>query len=327
MDKTNSSAFDPNHFIEQLFEGKKSFEDMADELWAYQKAHNPIMSEFVQKLGWKGQVSLPIEFFKAFPFKTGEFEAEAIFQSSGTSGQSPSQHFVKDLNLYERNVIQGFKEAFAYQPYKILALLPSYLERNNSSLVHMVKTWIDDFGLPSSGFYLYNFEELKKAIVEGREAGEPMILIGVSFALLDFAEQHPIQLPEDTLVIETGGMKGKKKELVREELHALLKKGLGVEHIYSEYGMTEMMSQAYLGKNGRFIPSSTLKVWTSDFHLQTIPSKLGVSGRLHLIDLANVHSCAFIATDDIGRVYEDGSFEVLGRIDTSEMRGCNLMYV
>jgi len=270
---------------------------------------------------------MPIEFFKAFDFTTGQFEAEAIFESSGTTGQQASRHHVKDLSLYERNVIHGFRQAFDPQAYKILALLPSYLERNNSSLVHMVKTWMDAFGLDGSGFYLYNFEELRQAIQEGASAGVPMILIGVSFALLDFAEESPLQLPPGTIVIETGGMKGRKKELIRSDLHAILKKGLGVDHIYSEYGMTEMMSQAYLGKDGTFYPSSTLKVWTSDFHLQTLLTKPGVSGRLHLIDLANVHSCAFIATDDIGRVYEDGSFEVLGRIDTSEMRGCNLMYV
>lgn len=320
-------TFDEKKFLDRLFGADPPFEQLASELWQHQSANNLGMKVFVEKLGWEGEVSIPIEFFKEMELKTGAFEGEAVFQSSGTTGQRRSQHFVKDLSLYERNVLHGFFHSFPRKNYKILALLPSYLERNNSSLVYMVQTWIKNFGLPGSGFYLYNFEELKRAIERGSKAKEPILIIGVSFALLDFVEKYPFQLPSDSLVIETGGMKGRKKEMIRSELHGHLKEGFGLSQIHSEYGMTEMLSQAYTRADGRFVPSPTLRAWTSDFHLQKIKSPAGKSGRLHLIDLANVHSCAFIATDDIGRVYEDGSFEVLGRIDTAEMRGCNLMYV
>jgi len=190
----------------------------------------------------------------------------------------------------------------------------------------MVKVWIDTFGLPGSGFYLYNFEELRKAIAEAMDAGERIILIGVAYALLDFVDEQKLQLPSDTLVFETGGMKGRKKEMIREELHQHLREGLGLDQIYSEYGMTELMSQAYTDVSGRFRTPPTLEVFVSDIHLNRLLQKPGISGRLHIIDLANIHTCAFIATDDIGRKYEDGSFEVLGRLDTSEMRGCSLMY-
>ena len=254
------------------------------------------------------------------------WDAKTIFESSGTTGQTPSRHFVRDTELYEKNVLDGFYHFFPKKKYRILALLPSYIERGNSSLVYMVKTWMDHFGTEGSGFYLDDFEALQNAIQAGNEAGESIILIGVSFALLDLAEKGTVQVPKGTIVIETGGMKGRRKELIRRELHETLKEGLGIDKIHSEYGMTELMSQAYTVESGRFRCASTMQVFVSDIHLNRLIEKPGVAGRLHIVDLANLHTCAFIATDDIGRMHEDGSFEVLGRLDSAEMRGCNLMY-
>lgn len=320
------NEFDLSHFIQKLIGGHFSFEEMAEEVWRYQVDRNTHIREFCKKLGTEARQSIPIEFFKHFEMKSGTWEAEQIFESSGTTGQTPSRHFVKDISLYNQINLQGFHHFFEQGDYKILALLPSYLERGGSSLVHMVKNWIDHFGLPASGFYLYNFGELRKAIYEAMDAGERIILIGVAYALLDFVEEEKIQLPPDTIVLETGGMKGRKKEMIRDELHSHLRIGLGLDRIYSEYGMTELMSQAYTDGSGRFRTPPTMEVFVSDIHLNRLIQKPGVSGRLHIIDLANVHSCAFIATEDIGRKYEDGSFEVLGRMDTAEIRGCSLMY-
>lgn len=296
------------------------------ELWASQYAHNPLLRQYASLLGTTEPVSLPIAFFKEAEVKTGQWIPQAIFESSRTSGQTPSQHFVRDLSLYDQNVLEGFFHFFPEKNYRILALLPSYLERSGSSLVHMVKVWMDHFGLPGSGFYLRDFDALRQAIFEAGEAGEDILLIGVSFALLDFAESQPITLPPGAIVMETGGMKGRREELIRSQLHERLCKGLGVDTIASEYGMTELLSQAYALENGRFRPSPTLEVRVSDLHLNRLTLAPGITGRLHFIDRANLHSCAFIATDDLGRIHEDGSFEVLGRIDYAELRGCNLMY-
>ncbi|MFK7924497.1 MAG: acyl transferase [Bacteroidia bacterium] len=320
--------FAVNDFSNRMFTGTTDFTQLRDELWAWQYANNPILREYADGISAQAPVSLPISFFKHFKVQTGDtWQAQTIFESSGTTGQEPSRHHVRDLRIYERSLLAGFYHRFAERSYRIFALLPSYLERQTSSLVYMTKHWIDSFGLPGSGFYLYNFEELQKGLIEAREAGEPILLIGVAFALLDFAERHPLELPADTIVIETGGMKGRKEEIVRTELHQILGKGLGVPQIHSEYGMTELLSQAYTREDGRFICPPWMKVFSTDIHLDTLLQPDGVSGRLHIVDLANIHSCAFIATDDIGKVYADGSFEVLGRLDTAEMRGCSLMYI
>ncbi|MEZ4772804.1 MAG: acyl transferase [Bacteroidia bacterium] len=319
------AAFDPEFYISRLFSSQRDFAGLEAELWAFQYRHNPVIHAFCRELGTNKQVSVPIGFFKHFEMKTGEWTPETNFYSSGTTGQIPSQHPVKDLSLYEKNSLEGFFSFFPRQPYRILGLLPSYLERSGSSLVHMVKTWIAAFGLPGSGFYLHDFESLRIALKESEAAGERILLIGVAYALLDFAEEMGIQLPPDAIVIETGGMKGRKEEIIREELHARLKAGFGLPHIYSEYGMTELLSQAYTDHTGRFRPAPTMRVYVSDIHLNRLIEPAGISGRLHIVDLANVYSCAFIATDDIGRIYPDGTFEVLGRLDTAEMRGCSLM--
>ncbi|MDX2249271.1 MAG: acyl transferase [Bacteroidia bacterium] len=317
--------FDPEIFFAQLYSETRDFNSLEADLWTFQYRHNPAIQAFCKELGTDQPVSVPIGFFKHFEMKTGEWMPETNFFSSGTTGQIPSRHPVKDISLYEKNSIEGFFAFFPRQRYRIMGLLPSYLERSGSSLVHMVKTWIEVFGLPGSGFYLHDFDSLRKTLEESAALGERILLIGVAYALLDFAEEKPIQLPPDSIVIETGGMKGRKEEMIREELHTRLQAGLGLKRIYSEYGMTELMSQAYTDITGRFRPAPTMRVYVSDIHLNRLIEPVGVSGRLHIVDLANVYSCAFIATDDIGKMYPDGTFEVLGRLDTAEMRGCSLM--
>ncbi len=320
-------SFSADTFIQRLFGANPDFESLSNELWQYQRVQNPIMRRFLDLLGTEEKTFMPISFFKEHDMKCGgDWSPVATFESSGTTGQIPSRHHILDMNIYRQAALEGFFHFFERKSYRILALLPSYLERGNSSLVQMVKLWIDEFGLPGSGFYLYNFEALEQAISEAADAGEPILLIGVAFALLDFAEQNTTPLPPDTIVLETGGMKGRKEEIIRDELHQLLTKGLKINQIGSEYGMTELLSQMYAKSAGRFFAPPWAKVVISDIHLSSLPKAIGQSGRINLIDLANVHSCAFISTDDIGRMYPDGSFEVLGRLDDSEMRGCSLMY-
>ncbi|MEZ4826910.1 MAG: acyl transferase [Bacteroidia bacterium] len=322
---TSRRQFDPEDFFRRIHQPGASFQELEAALWEYQFQNNPVVSAFCRELETTGPVSVPIGFFKHFHMKTGDWEPQVLFSSSGTTGQAPSLHPVRDLTLYDKNCLEGFFRFFPRQQYRVLGLLPSYLERTGSSLVHMVKTWIEAFGLPGSGFYLYDFDALRQSVREAMVAGEPVLLIGVAYALLDFAEETDFSFPPDTIVIETGGMKGRKEEITREELHHRIGKGLGLSHIYSEYGMTELMSQAYTDHTGRFRPASTMRVYVSDIHLNRLIEPPGISGRLHIVDLANIHSCAFIATDDIGRMHEDGTFEVLGRLDTAEMRGCSLM--
>lgn len=268
---------------------------------------------------------MPIEFFKQFAIKTGNWQEEFVFESSGTTGQTTSKHFIRDLDWYRQVSLHGFYHFFPKKQYKILSLLPSYLERSTSSLVQMVRFWMAAFGTPDSGFFLHNFEDLAAAIRQSE--GEDLLLIGVAFALIDFADYFAAPLPPNTLVLETGGMKGRKKEWQRAELHAYLCQKFGLPYICSEYGMTELLSQAYALENGRFQAPPWLKVHISDLHLPAKAQPIGKVGRINLIDLANLDSCAFISTDDLGRMHEDGSFEVIGRIANSELRGCNLMYL
>lgn len=314
-----------SNWQKKLFSTHSDYNALAQVAWQHQYSQNAVCQRFADALQTQEAPFLPIECFKHFDLKAGEWQEEAIFESSGTTGQQPSRHFVRDLALYKRIAIEGFFRFFPKKEYKILALLPSYLERGNSSLVQMVRFWIESFGLPNSGFYLHNFEELAKAIYETE--GEPILLIGVAYALLDFAEYFDGNMPPHTLVMETGGMKGRKAELTREELHTELQQGLGVSHIYSEYGMTELMSQAYFLQDKRFHAPPWLKIVISDIHLPTQTVPIGTTGRINVIDLGNIHTCSFISTDDLGKMHPDGSFEVLGRIDYAEMRGCNLMYI
>jgi hypothetical protein len=318
---------DLNAYLRRLEHLEAPDEALIRWLWDYQRSCNPVLREYAERLGVEGPVSLPVAFFKHFPLQSGVWEPELAFESSGTTGQTPSRHLIRDAQLYARTTLQGFFRFFPRHPRRILALLPSYLERGQSSLVQMVKDWMDAFGLPGSGFYLYNTELLRQSVAEAADAGEPVLLIGVAYALLDLVEERAMPLPPGAMVLETGGMKGRREELTREELHARLRAGLGVAHVYSEYGMTELMSQAYLLPGGRFHPAPTMRIRISDIHLDRLDQPPGITGRIHVTDLANVHSCAFIATDDLGRLYPDGSFDVLGRLDTAELRGCNLMYV
>lgn len=268
---------------------------------------------------------LPISFFKSHEILSSSTPVEIVFSSSGTTGMVQSRHLVTDLSLYE----QSFNSAFElfYGPIKdscLLALLPSYLERDGSSLIYMVDALLKQSNHSDSGYFLYNHDELNHKLQKLRSAGQKTILIGVTYALLDFIEHYKIDFP-DLIVMETGGMKGKRKEMVREELHSLLQEGFGVNSIHSEYGMTELLSQAYSYGNGLFNCPPWMKVCLRDTNDPLSPSPNNKTGGINIIDLANINSCSFIATQDLGRLFPDGSFEVLGRFDNADIRGCNLL--
>ena len=266
---------------------------------------------------------LPIEFFKSQKILSSDKTVEATFSSSGTSGQSTSKHYVSDISIYEESFLSAFKHFYGLvEDYRILALLPSYLEREGSSLVYMCDQLITKSKHPQSGFYLNNLDQLKKILQS--KTDKKTLLIGVSYALLDLVEKGPISL-ENTIVMETGGMKGKRKEMIREELHQKLKDGFGLQKIHSEYGMTELLSQAYSKGNGIFETPDWMRVIarSSDDPLSILGN--GITGGLNIIDLANINSCAFVATQDLGKTLGNNKFEVLGRFDNSDVRGCNLL--
>lgn len=267
---------------------------------------------------------LPIEFFKTHKVLNGNF-FDTVFSSSGTTGDSVSRHYVKDLSIYRESFSKCF-EIFYGKPsdYCILALLPSYSERKDSSLIFMVNDLIEKSGNPGSGYYLNNLEELAKKMEENEAQGIKTLLIGVSYALFDLVEQHWFKL-NNTIVMETGGMKGRRKEMIREELHEILKKGFGVEAIHSEYGMTELLSQAYSKGNGIYKTPPWLRILIRDVNDPRSVLSYAQTGGINIIDLANIYSCPFIATSDLGKLHEDNTFEVLGRFDNSDIRGCNLM--
>ena len=267
---------------------------------------------------------LPISFFKTHALQSTGFKAEAVFESSGTTQAVPSRHYVKDLLLYKESFIRGFEKFYGpLSEWCIIGLLPSYLERKGSSLVLMVEELVRLSGKKESGLYLNEFDELA-LLLQGLEArGQATCLIGVTFALLDFAAAHPMQL-NHTILMETGGMKGRGKELTRPELHQLLRNQLGPGAIHSEYGMTELLSQAYSGGEGIFHPVPWMKVLVRDED-DPMAIRTEGSGILNIIDLANRYSCSFISTDDVGKVNPDGSFEVFGRMDNSDIRGCSLL--
>lgn len=268
---------------------------------------------------------LPIQFFKSHTILTEGKESSIIFSSSGTTGSITSKHHVADLKLYEDSFRHAFAKAYGDpKDYVILALLPSYLEREGSSLIYMVDDLIKSSKHPDSGFYLNNHKELAEKLKSLDQSGQKVLLIGVSFALLDLVEQFSFDL-KNTIIMETGGMKGRRKELIREELHHILCKGFGVATIHSEYGMTELLSQGYSKGNGIFTTPPWMKVYTRDTDDALTLLDGYKSGGLNIIDLANTYSCPFIATQDLGRVFKDGSFTVIGRFDNSDIRGCNLM--
>ncbi|MFA6150098.1 MAG: acyl transferase [Chitinophagaceae bacterium] len=270
---------------------------------------------------------LPISFFKSHKVKSFRGNVESvIFDSSGTSGMIPSRHYVLDEQLYDSVSLNGFEQYYGEsKDWVILALLPSYLERKTSSLVHMANMLMKKSGNPDGGFYLNEFEELSRKIKSLQSERRKILLLGVTFALLDFAEAYPMDLSGVT-VMETGGMKGRKEEWTREQVHQFLKEKWNLKTVHAEYGMTELLSQAYAKENGLFKPIHTMRALVRDVQ-DPLETKTSGSGVLNIIDLANVHSCSFIATEDMGKVNADGTFEVLGRMDFAALRGCSLMAV
>ena len=271
---------------------------------------------------------LPIEFFKKFKVLSTSQPVHKIFESSGTTGQVTSKHHITDIDLYVQNFSQIFESQYGdIQDYAILALLPSYLERKGSSLVYMVNKLINKTEDSDSGFFLGNLKDLKHKLENLESKKQQTLLIGVSFALLDFIEQYPMKL-KHTIVMETGGMKGRRKEITREELHKTLSKGFGVEHIHSEYGMTELLSQAYSKGQGIFNLPQTMDVLIRDPEDPlNIFKKYNKTGGINIIDLANINSCAFIATQDLGQKVKKNQVKILGRFDNSDIRGCSLLTI
>ena len=270
---------------------------------------------------------LPVEFFKSRSVLSSTKEIQKVFSSSGTTGKGISKHFVTNLIWYQRSCYKGFEHFYGnIEHYTVLALLPSYLERTGSSLVYMVDNLIRKSKKPESGFYLNNLGKLSRTIKQLDKKGEKVLLIGVTFALLDLIAKEQFQL-RNTIVMETGGMKGQRKEITREELHQILKQGFGVSEIHSEYGMTELLSQGYSKGNGDFECPPWMKVLVRDIEDPLSILKYQKTGGLNVIDLANYHSCAFIATQDLGKSTKYRGFKVLGRFDHSDVRGCNLMVI
>jgi phenylacetate-coenzyme A ligase PaaK-like adenylate-forming protein len=268
---------------------------------------------------------LPIEFFKSKKIISSLEEVQEVFTSSGTTGSVTSKHYVSDIEFYKESYLKGFAHFYGnIEDYAVLALLPNYLERKGSSLVYMVADLIQRSKNKKSGFYLNNIEELAKKLIKIDQKGQKTLLIGVSFALMDLIEKCQFEL-KNTIIMETGGMKGRRKELVRNELHALLQQGFGVKNIHSEYGMTELLSQGYSNGNGVFETPPWMKVITRDPEDALSIQKNGKTGGINIIDLANYNSCAFIATQDLGKVHQNGTFEIIGRFDNSDIRGCNLL--
>lgn len=320
---------------EQVFSisNNAQFNATALQVFRHQAANCAVYAKFIEglkvdatKVKRVEQIPfLPVEFFKSHPVASNNNDIEVTFSSSGTTGITTSRHLVTDVSWY----VESFRRAFRLfygdiENYTLLALLPSYLEREGSSLIYMADDLIKQSHNPDSGFYLYNYEELYHQLKKQQQAKKPTLLIGVTFALLDFVEQHPINFPE-LIVIETGGMKGKRKEMIREELHETLCRGFGVDTIHSEYGMTELLSQAYSSGNGIFNTPPWMRIITRDTNDPISLISYGKTGGVNIIDLANVNSCSFIATQDLGKVYTDGSFEILGRFDNADIRGCNLL--
>jgi phenylacetate-coenzyme A ligase PaaK-like adenylate-forming protein len=267
---------------------------------------------------------LPVSFFKSHEVVTGHFTPEVTFESSGTTGSVNSKHLVKNVGLYKESFIKGFHHFYGDpKEWCIIGLLPSYLERQGSSLIMMVEDLIALTNHQDSGFYLYEFEKLSHVLQKLEARKQKTLLIGVTFALLDFADQFPMEL-RYTTIMETGGMKGRRQEMVREEMHAHFQKQLGVSSVHSEYGMTELLSQGYSFGEGIFNTVPWMKVLLRDEDDPLLIIEKG-RGLINVIDLANIYSCSFIATDDVGKIYDNGSFEVLGRRDNSDIRGCSLM--
>jgi len=309
------------------------FNEIALSLFRYQYKNNKIYSRFVDALGVSEskvyhpeQIPfLPVSFFKTHKIVTGDFAEELVFESSGTTGMETSKHYVFDAGLYQQSFTRGLELFYGdLSQYAVFALLPSYLERKNSSLVYMVEKILQQSNQRIGGFFLNELSALKQQLIEAQQRGLKIMLFGVTFALLDMAENFPVEIP-DAVIIETGGMKGRRKELTRMELHEKLCKAFGVEKIHSEYGMTELLSQAWSKGDGIFKCPPWMKIMIADTNDPLSYLETGRTGGINIIDLANFHSCSFIATQDLGRVFDDGTFEVLGRFDNSDIRGCSLL--
>jgi phenylacetate-coenzyme A ligase PaaK-like adenylate-forming protein len=333
----NSSVKNIIPLLNLLSVTQQNFEETALAVFNFQYLQNPVYNQFCKALHIEpAKVNtinkipfLPIAFFKTHIVTTTQFEAAALFESSGTTQTINSKHLVKDIALYEQSFSAAFRLFYGDpKDWCIIALLPSYLERKNSSLVMMADKLIEQSGHAQSGFYLNELEKLHKTLLQLEKQQQKTLLIGVTFALLDFAEQYPIQL-QYTTIMETGGMKGRREELTRPEVHDILCASFNVTKIHSEYGMTELLSQAYSKGDGIFNCPPWMKIVLREeddpLSVQPPNDSKTISGAINVIDLANVYSCSFIATDDAGKLYTDESFEVLGRLDNSDIRGCSLL--
>lgn len=324
-----------NSLVSKIFHISCSneFENLALELFHYQSAKNIIYKQYIDLLGINPKSisclddipCLPVSVFKTHKVLTSDEPVKIVFKSSGTAVNIPSNHYLTDIDLYKTSFLKCFN-LFYGKPdnYCILALLPSYLERGDSALVYMAEQLIKETKHPQSGFYLNNIDKLAIMLKELEKNNQAVLLLGVSFALIDLAENHNLKL-NNTIVMETGGMKGRRKEIVREELHSTLRAGLGVENIHSEYGMTELLSQAYSKSDGRFDCPPWMKIMIRDAYDPFTYLDKGRTGGVNIIDLANIDSCAFLETSDLGKILPCGQFEILGRFDNSDARGCNLL--
>ncbi len=311
----------------------ENFESTAIRVFKHQAEKIPIYKAFVEQLGIRpldvkrvNQIPfLPISFFKTHRLAANDTKEAIVFTSSGTTGKQTSKHFVSDLSIYKTSYNKGFEYFYGnITDYCILALLPSYLEREGSSLIYMAEDLIKQSKHPKNGFYLHNIDELIATLKTLESQKQKSILLGVSYALLDLIEQEKLHL-EHTIIMETGGMKGRRKEMIKEEFYTLLQKGFGVHSIHSEYGMTELLSQAYSQGAGQYFCPPWMRVLIRDVNDPFCTMDIGKSGGINVIDLANINSCSFIATQDLGKINSNGSFSILGRFDHSDTRGCNLM--
>ncbi len=310
----------------------EEFEELTLKIFRFQAKNCNIYSQFITHL--KIDVEeinsitkipfLPIQFFKSNKITSNNVATEQVFLSSGTGGIQ-SQHFVTDISIYENSYLKSFEQFYgSIEDYTVLALLPSYLERNGSSLIYMVDDLIKKSKNPKSGFFLKNTSKMVQIIHNHLKKDKKLLILGVSYALLDLVENQKFDL-KDAIIMETGGMKGRRKELVRDELHTILSESFGVDKIHSEYGMTELLSQAYSQGDGIFSTPHWMKILVRDTEDALTLLPFGNTGGVNVIDLANINSCSFIATQDLGKVYVNGTFEIVGRFDNSDIRGCNLM--
>ncbi len=310
------------------------FEEVALAVFRYQASANPIYAQFLELIGtkqtevqqWQDIPCLPIQLFKRYLLQSGQWEPELVFTSSGTTGSTTSRHALRNSQFYRSNARRAFEQFYGpLQDFCVLALLPSYLERSGSSLVFMAQDFIEQTKDELSGFFLHDIDRLLIHIGRAAAKGKKVLLLGVSFALWDLAEQLTEPLPASTIVMETGGMKGRRQEVTRKELHSILSTGLGLSAVHSEYGMTELLSQAYSRGNGIFEPAASMRIRIREITDPFSTVKIGKAGAVDIIDLANLDTISFIATEDIGRSGTGLSFEILGRLDAGDVRGCNLL--